>query len=86
MPLLNNFVKFFLQRNVYELDEEDYQLLQQLLLQILQDMMQALENRDIVLLEDTVEYGLKTFLELFFSDEQELQELREVAINECENL
>lgn len=82
LPLLNEYADFFLTENQYGLKEEDYRLLQQLLINILQDIMQGLENRDNVLLEDTIEYGLKEFLELFIIEEQELMALREASKNE----
>lgn len=86
MSLLHTFVFSFLTKNLYGLGQEDYEILKCVLLQILQDMVQALENRDTVLLEDTVEYGLKEFLELFFVDEHELNKLREDALHEYGNL
>lgn len=70
IPELNSFTTFFLEENTFKLNLEDYQLLQQLLIDILKDIMQAMENRDNILLEDTLEYGLKPFLELFLEDKK----------------
>ena len=82
MPLLNNFVNEFFGENVFGLEEGDYQLLKQLLLDILNDITAGMEQRDRVLLEDAVEYGLKEFVELFIPDESELQRLREESVSE----
>lgn len=82
LPLLNNFANEFLRANGFELEEEDYQQLKQLLLNILNDIAQGMEQRDTVLLEDTIEFGLKEFVEMFIPDEQELKRLREESVSE----
>ena len=86
LPLLNEFVTVFLGGNEFGLDEEDYLLLKQLLMDILNDIMMGLEQRDRVLLEDAIEYGLKEFVELFFQDESELMRLREESVSESDDL
>ncbi len=82
LPLLGGFANQFLEGNYFGFDEEDYQQLKQLLLNILNDIAQGLEQRDNVLLEDTVEFGVKEFLELFIPDEEELRRLREESFSE----
>lgn len=82
LPFLNEFTQEFLSGNYFGLKEEDYQLLRQLLLDILNDIVQGMEQHDIVLLEDTIEFGLKEFVEMFIPDEQELQRLREESVSE----
>ena len=81
-PLLNEFINEFLKENIYGINEEDYQLLQQLLINILNDMVQAMDNRDSVLMADTVEYGLREFLELFFDEEEVMLLKREAGLSE----
>ena len=81
LPDLKKFTNDFFVKNKYGIQEEDYIFLQKFLLNILQDFMEGMENRDRVLLEDTLEYGLKPFLELFF-DEQDLIKLREETMDE----
>ena len=51
------------------------------MIDILKDIMQAMENRDNILLEDTLEYGLKPFLELFLEDKK-IMMLREACADE----
>lgn len=64
------------------LNQEEDRFVRQLLIDTLEDLVQAMTYQDEVLLEDTVEYGLKEFLELFISDENRLQELREESRHE----
>lgn len=85
-PALSEFVDEFLSKNCFHLEYEDYQLSKRLLLDILSDIVQGMEQRDTVLLEDTIEYGLKEFLELFIVDEQDLMRIREESMNEQGNL
>lgn len=64
------------------LNEEDGRLVRQLLVDILQDLVQSITYQDEVLLEDTLEYGLKDFLEMFIADDERLQQLKEESQNE----
>lgn len=64
------------------LNQEEDRFVRQLLIDTLEDLVQAMTYQDEVLLEDTVEYGLKELLELFISDENRLQELREESRHE----
>ncbi len=64
------------------LDREEDQLVRQLLIHILEDLVHAMTNRDEILLEDTLEYGLLEFLEMFISSEDRLQELKEESARE----
>lgn len=86
LPMIEEFTKEFLAENSYGFVEEDYQLLGQLLLNILQDIVEGLEYRDEILLEDTIEYGLKEFLELLIPDEDTLQRLKEECADEQGNI
>ena len=86
LPLLEEFLNEFFGGNVFCLEEDDYQLLKQLLLDILNDITEGMEQRDKVLLEDTIEYGLMEFVELFIPDERELKRLKEESVSEQCNL
>ena len=68
------------------LNKEDDRLVRQLLIYILEDLVQSIAYQDEVLLEDTLEYGLKDFLEMFIADEVRLQELREESQHESGDL
>lgn len=86
LPNLEVFTKEFLKNNNNVLVEEDYHLLKQLLLDILDDIAQGMENQDEVLLEDALEYGLKELLELLIIDEDKLRQLREESVDEQGNI
>lgn len=86
LTLLDTFTNDFFNENRFEIEEEDYQLLKQLLLNILNDIVEGMKFQDELLLEDTLEYGLKELLELIISDEEKLQQLREGCIDECGNI
>lgn len=71
----------FLRENVFEIDKTDYEKLQLLFINIIRDLSQGLKNKDVVLLEDAMEYGLLSFLEIFM-DEDEVSRLKEESVNE----
>ena len=77
LPLLNEFYDRFLR----EIDKTDYEKLQLLFINIIRDLSQGLKNKDVVLLEDAMEYGLLSFLEIFM-DEDEVSRLKEESVNE----
>ncbi len=79
LPYLNSFTNEFMSFNAYGIEEQDYRTLQLLLLDILKDLELGLNFQDAVILEDTMEYGLLKFLELFFSTERELTTLKEAC-------
>ena len=81
LPELEGFSNIILQGSIQGITKSENQVLQLQLKDILQDTVQGLEQKDHVLLEDTLEYGWKTFLELFF-EEDELIKLREETTNE----
>ncbi|MDD7642134.1 MAG: hypothetical protein PUK75_06640 [bacterium] len=81
LPMLNELGSLYFTENYYRLDEEDYHLVQMLLTDILKDITQGLEQQDRVLLEDTLEYGLLKFLEIFLEDD-EILALKEACVIE----
>ena len=64
-----------------EEETTDYEKLQLLFINIIRDLSQGLKNKDVVLLEDAMEYGLLSFLEIFM-DEDEVSRLKEESVNE----
>lgn len=81
LPVLNEFYEHFLKENIFEIDQTDYEILQLLFINIIRDLSQGLKNKDIVLLEDAMEYGLLPFLEIFM-DEDEVSRLKGESVNE----
>lgn len=80
-PVLGVFAKQFFEKSDFEFEEE-YLQLRQVLLEIINDIVQGMEQEDIILLQDAVEFGLKEFLEIFISSEEELRQLREESFSE----
>lgn len=71
IPEIQDFVLWFLEGNRFGIEEELYQGMCQNLVGILDDVLQAMENGDMVLLHDALTYGLMEYLQLFVDIEQE---------------
>lgn len=65
IPEIQEFVTWFDSGNQFGIEESDYQALQENLLDILKDCMEAFEQEDRVLLLDALEYGLSEYLKMF---------------------
>lgn len=76
LPEITCVAEEILHTEDFGLNEEEDRLVRQLLLDILDDLVQSITYQDEVLLEDTLEYGLKEYLEMFITDEDRLRELR----------
>lgn len=62
---IQQFASVFLQGNVFGIGEDEYNGLKAYTLQVLEDYVQALEQRDMVLMIDTLDYGLRELLYIF---------------------
>lgn len=71
VPEIQEFVLWFLEENRFEVEEELYQGMCNNLLDILKDILEALEQHDVVLLHDAAANGLLEYLKLFAEPEQE---------------
>lgn len=80
LPELKSFMVEFLAANK-DTEPEEYQVVQGVLLELMEDIVEGIKQGDVILLEDTCQYGLIRFLEIFFTEE-EVQILRKDAINE----
>lgn len=65
MPEIQEFVLWFLEENRLEIEEELYHNISENLLIIMNDILEALEQKDTVLLHDAVLNGLFEYLQLF---------------------
>ena len=65
IPEMQEFVLWFLEANRFHIEEQLYQDMTQNLLYILQDILEAIQNRDCVLLHDALAYGLLEYLDMF---------------------
>ena len=68
---IQEFAAWFLAGNQFGIEEELYQGLSNNLLHILQDIVEAIGQEDMVLLNDALAYGLMDYLEIFIEAEQE---------------
>lgn len=71
MPQIQEFVLWFIEENKFGIEEELYNGLKENLLYILSDVLDAINQGDIVLLNDAVAYGFMDYLELFVDLEEE---------------
>lgn len=66
---IQEFSLWFLEENKFGLEPEFYQGMSTNLVQILQDIVSAMEQGDHVLLHDAIAYGFIDYLELFIPRE-----------------
>lgn len=71
LPQIQEFVLWFLEENRLGVETELYQEICNNMLQILKDLLEALEQDDAVLLHDAVAYGLMEYLKLFVVQRRE---------------
>lgn len=73
IPEIQEFVLWFLEENIFGIDEELYQGMSENLVNILQDILTALQQEDMVLLHDAIAYGLLEYVQLFVDTDQEAE-------------
>lgn len=66
---IQQFTSGFLQGNIYGMTEEEYTGLKNYVLQVLKDYMEAVEQQDIVLMIDTLDYGLRELINIFIDED-----------------
>ncbi len=71
IPQIQEFVLWFLEGNRFEIEEELYQEMQSYLLQVLEDITNAIAQEDRVLLHDAVAYGMMEYLKMFMDSKRE---------------
>lgn len=73
LPEISEFSRMFFNNNEYELPEDDYAHLQRLLLDDLADCIQGMEQRDVVLLMDALDFGLREWLKILLPEKRKLE-------------
>ena len=68
---IRDFCSFFLQGNLFGMTTKDYENLQQYVLQVLQDYIEATKQKDIVFMLDTLDYGLRELLNICIDEDTE---------------
>lgn len=69
IPQIQKFAVWFMEENKYEVAPDLYKGMCENLLQILQDIVEAIQQDDHVLLHDAIAYGLLEYLKLFVEQE-----------------
>ncbi len=73
IPQIQEFVIWFLEKNQFGFEDKVYQDMCQDLLNILSDLLKAMEQHDQVIINDTLAYGFMNYLELINKSEKEDQ-------------
>lgn len=66
---LQEFCAFFLQGNIFEIEENEYLDLKNYVLQVLRDYTEALEQQDMVYMLDTLDYGLRELINIYIDED-----------------
>ncbi len=62
---IQEYCAFFLQGNIFGMEEEEYQELYGYVVQVLKDFVEALEQGDTIWMLDTLDYGLRELVDLY---------------------
>lgn len=68
---IEEFAVWFLEENIFGRENTLYQNMCTNLLEVLHDILEALEQEDCVLLHDALVYGFGEYLEIFINEGQE---------------
>ena len=71
---IQKFTVWYLQENHLKVSNEDWKMASQRLLEILRDIVQAVEQDDYVLMHDAICYGLQKYLYKFITDRRTVEE------------
>lgn len=62
---IQQFCSYFLQGNVFGMEEGEYGKFQRYVVQVLEDYIEALKQQDTVYMLDTLDYGLRELLNIY---------------------
>lgn len=71
VPKIEEFILWFMSENHLHIEDASYKIMCQNLLDILQDLLEAMQRKDMVMLNDALAYGFMDYLDLFLSIEKE---------------
>lgn len=69
ISIIQDFITIFLNGNIFGIDDVEYENIRNYSLEVLRDINDALENRDEILMIDTLAYGLRSLAEIFIDGE-----------------
>lgn len=61
---IQEYILYFLQGNIFGLEEEEYTNIHNFAFDVLKDYSEAVINRDMVLMVDTLDYGLRDLINI----------------------
>ena len=64
---IQSFLNVFLQGNVFGIEEEDYEQLLSYAFRVAEDYVEAISQKDAVLMIDTLDYGLRELLNIYLA-------------------
>lgn len=67
LPNIQDFMTVILSGNNFELSEDEYEGLKKFTIDLMEDIVSALENEDVVLIIDSFDYGLRTLVDIFLN-------------------
>lgn len=71
---IQTYAATFLQGNVFGMEQEEYAGLQAYVIQVLEDYMEAIRQQDMVLMLDTLDYGLRELLMIYIDAAEDTDE------------
>lgn len=68
---IQQFCSCFLQGNIFGMEDEEYAGFEQYVIQVLEDYMEALKQKDMFYMLDTLDFGLRELLNIYIEAEEE---------------
>lgn len=68
---IQQFCSSFLQGNIYGMEEGEYQDLKSYVIEVLEDYLEALRQKDLIYMLDTLDYGLRELLNIYIDVDAE---------------
>lgn len=71
---IQRFCSYFLQGNIFGMEESEHRKLEQYVIQVLEDYIEAVKQQDLVYMLDTLDYGLRELLNIYIDTGTEVAE------------
>lgn len=68
---IQKFCGSFLQGNIYGMEDVEYQEFQAFVIGVLEDYLEAVKQKDLVYMLDTLDYGLRELVDIYEGAEEE---------------
>lgn len=67
---IQEYCKYFLQGNIFGMEEEAYRELYCFVVQVLEDFVEAVTQNDTILMLDTLDYGLREIVDIYRENDE----------------